>query len=856
MLYITALMKEEKEIIGLRLLDISKGGKYVRDIPFEFFLKLHKENESFRKMLVNISWDGKKLVGTQGSVGVLPTLNQLGVLINKPRLTVLYRIDNKGYGLADMYGAVVNVENKRALTLANRFKLTNGEVYSDGKEYKIRPQKGSFPVVSLTNIKDLRKERKKAQQDKKGYVLESPSIEGELPSVTLHGSNTAVSEEMNMPAQQKLMLVNANLKKIAPYYWSMYTAIRKVPVPSHVCETMGVTENMMIYNNAFVAEQNIGELTFIVLHEMYHIAMYHPLRIRANGIDTKMMNIAQDLYVNECICKEFDVWKDCGEVEINGGVICTPNQGVFLSTIDETLDFEKDTAESIYYRLMAENQPSGAGSGSGQGQQQQNSQGQGQGQGQGQSDSNSQQQGNGGQSQGQGQQSQGNNQETNNGSGQGGSEDGQSQSQQGQNGAGGINNGNEQSQNNSGQGNSNSSSRENDGEQGQGGNGSSQQEQDGSDNGNGSPQQFKRDDGTSDDGNGQGNNSQGDSSQNTGNNSSNGQGNQGQSQDGQTNGDGENMGDPTQSQSSGLDSQGNGVDQSESVLDNLTRPMQDEDYVNKNVDIDLIYKGKHLRGLLNQDIMSNHSDDSPTAIEDARRDTKDTLNKILVKRKMDEQKSGMKTIGGPQQEIIERSIDFALAKPISWEKILDRFANKKPKKKYTMNKVNRSHAANGIYLPDRDKIGDNKKIENIFICVDVSGSIGETELHRVYTRCASIIQKYEVSAKIIFWDTAIENVGEFTDLKSLLAVKPLGGGGTDIRCVFDYISGRVPFRDKKNHDKPSVIIIFTDGCIGSNYGEYSRYNQRTVWVIDDGNYRFEPLFGRIARESLRSKKEK
>ena len=564
----------------------------------------------------------------------------------------------------------------------------------------------------LTNIKDLRKERKKAQQDKKGYVLESPSIEGELPSVTLHGTNTAVSEEMNMPAQQKLMLVNANLKKIAPYYWSMYTAIRKVPVPSYVCKTMGVTENMMIYNNAFVAEQNIGELTFIVLHEMYHIAMYHPLRIRANGIDTKMMNVAQDLYVNECICKEFDVWKGCGEVNINGGVLCTPEQGVFLSTIDETLDFEKDTAESIYYRLMAENQSNGNGSGSGQGQQQ-NSQGQGQGQeqgqsdsnnqqgsqngqgqGQGQSDSNSQQdsqdgqgQGQGqsdsnsqqdsqdsqGQGQGQGQQGNNNEQSTNNGSGQGGSDD--MQNGQGQNGAGGSNNDNEQSQNNSGQGNSNSSS----GENGQEGSGSGQQEQGDSNSGGGSPQQFKRDDGISGDENSESNNNQGDSSQNTGNNSNNGQGSQGQSQDGQMNGDGENMGDPTQSQSSGLDSQGNGVDQSESVLDNLTRPMQDEDYVNKNIDIDLIYKGKHLRGLLNQDIMSNHSDDSPTAIEDARRDTKDTLNKILVKRKMDEQKSGMKMVGGPQQEIIERSIDFALAKPISWEKILDRFANKKPK---------------------------------------------------------------------------------------------------------------------------------------------------------------------------------
>ena len=112
MLYATALMKEEKKIIGLRLVDISKDGKYVRDVPAEFLIKTYKESKDFRKLLVNISWDGKKLVGTQGSIGVLPTLNQLGILINKPRLTVLYRIDDVGYGLADMYGAVVNVENK------------------------------------------------------------------------------------------------------------------------------------------------------------------------------------------------------------------------------------------------------------------------------------------------------------------------------------------------------------------------------------------------------------------------------------------------------------------------------------------------------------------------------------------------------------------------------------------------------------------------------------------------------------------------------------------------------------------------------------------------------------------------
>ena len=885
MVYVVAVMRDEKKQIGARVLEISKAGKRVKDLPVEFIAEVYNNSEQFRKLCVNFKVDNGKLVGTQGSIGVMPALNQLGVLVNNPRLTILYKIENIGFGVADMYGSVVNIQTERAVILANRFRLTNGEVYSDGKKYNIRPQRGTFPVVKRTNVKDLRIERKKQQANKKGYVLEKPAIEGELPTVVLYGANTAVQEELNMPAQQKLMLVNANLKKIAPYYWSMYTSIRKIPVPSSVCETMGVTEDKMIYNNTFVAELDLGSLTFIIIHEMLHIAMYHPLRSRRRGIDQSMMNIAQDLYINECICKEFDVWKDCGEKSINNGVLRVPDAGVFLSTIDETLDFNTDTPETIYHRLMKENkngiqmpnmnqQQSGQQSGQqGQGQQGQSGQGGQQGQqGQQSGQGSGNQQGNQGQSQGQGGDQQGNQGGQSGQSGQHGQQgqggqsgqQGQggqqgSQGQGGQDGQQGQQNGQGSGQQNGQIGNNSGADRtfstqvggDNGQDQSQGNKGTNQ--------GNTGTNTNEQNGGQSAIGNSgqdssQGNGQQGNQGKGQGNNQGGTQ-NGSNSGDGSSNGNGESMGDPTQSSSSDIGSQGSDVDQGGSILDNLTRPLTDDDFKNSKIDLDLIYKGKHLRGLLNKDIMSNHSDSSATAREDSLRDTKDTLNKILVKKKMDENKSGMKLAGGPQQEIIEREIDFALAKPISWEKILDRFASKKPKKKYSMTRANRIHANNGIYLPDRLNIGDNRKLENIFICVDVSGSIGEEELHRVYTRCASIMKKYEVSAKIIFWDTAVENVGEFNDLTSLIKVKPLGGGGTDVRCVFDYISGREPFRGKKNIDKPSVLIIFTDGCIANNYEDYKRYSQRTVWVIDDENYNFTPLFGRIARSDLRGNKK-
>ena len=83
----------------------------------------------------------------------------------------------------------------------------------------------------------------------------------------------------------------------------------------------------------------------------------------------------------------------------------------------------------------------------------------------------------------------------------------------------------------------------------------------------------------------------------------------------------------------------------------------------------------------------------------------------------------------------------------------------------------------------------------------------------------------------------------------MLKISPNTTGGTDVKCVFDYLSGRVPFQGKKQETKMtdiSCVLIITDGCFSTNYGEYSKYfNKKTVWLIDGAVVTFNSLFGKV-----------
>ena len=185
--------------------------------------------------------------------------------------------------------------------------------------------------------------------------------------------------------EEKYQWACLSLKKVAPYYYTMFQAIKKIPVVGF--GTLGVTEDTMIIDYQFVSQCSIAELTYIFIHEMNHIAMQHS--IREGRRNHSLWNIACDLYINSIINRDYDCHPGGGVSEITlendpdnpdkkkvviqhydgtkgdtsedyvkntqSGYIKCPTYGVFLDSIGESIDLAKDTVERIYERLLAEN---------------------------------------------------------------------------------------------------------------------------------------------------------------------------------------------------------------------------------------------------------------------------------------------------------------------------------------------------------------------------------------------------------------------------------------------------------------------------------------------------------------------
>jgi predicted metal-dependent peptidase len=94
----------------------------------------------------------------------------------------------------------------------------------------------------------------------------------------------------------------------------------------------------------------------------------------------------------------------------------------------------------------------------------------------------------------------------------------------------------------------------------------------------------------------------------------------------------------------------------------------------------------------------------------------------------------------------------------------------------------------------------------------------------------------EYKIHIVGWDTEIGGVGEFTsdNMADITEFDPLGGGGTDPMCVWQYL--------RENNIEPKKLIMFTDYCFfGWEPSTVENYCD-TVWIIK-GNSSAEPEFG-------------
>lgn len=709
-----------------------------------------------------------------------------------------------------------------------------------------------------------------------GNTIKQSSAD-EIPVLTVKTFMEKDLEDVDRSAQSKFVESLMNMRLLSPYYHVCISAIRRLPAPG--LGTFAVSEDCMYYDMVFVAGMQVPELIFVMIHEMMHIAMQHGIRGRTK-MNHEMWNIACDLYINSIICKDFGCkfGGDVVESRIEGRKvgIKTPNFGVFIETIGEDIDLAKDTPETIYERLMKENQgktspspksgksSSSGSSGSPQMRMPQMSQS---------DDQNSKspqeqiQEGINQVAQGVKQAVQKNKsaqQQISKGARQlandvkdvndamkrlgEAAKEARQAKQAAQRAAMQGNTAEQKAQENRAEEAINDMADAKEAldqamdkakstvDQIQ--NGVSQMEQSGA----GQQSSDLMDQGVENIR--EGLNRAGSMSVEVAVPGGSGQGESGEGGSESGEGDGQDSGDQND-QGDG----GQGQDQNTNVgLDNLSG--SDEGFQQVR-EVSVIYNGKKLSGSIMVDVMTNKENSSDANIKDNLDRSKQALQRIKTKVQVEEEQLGepLAKNAGKGGSLLQRHIEFGLSDGIRWQDLLKNLCKYKPKKTFTLASPNTDYMNMGMTIADRRAIGKPTMLSFVKFAVDVSGSVSQKELKFMLSEINNIFRYFKLDGELIYWSTMIGNAGNFSSMKDMLKIDPLSDGGTDVRCVFDYLSGKVKVNGKLEKDKAKdikAVFILTDGCFGNNYADYAgAFGKKVVWLITSNPVTFNPPFGRV-----------
>jgi len=191
-------------------------------------------------------------------------------------------------------------------------------------------------------------------------------------------------------------------------------------------------------------------------------------------------------------------------------------------------------------------------------------------------------------------------------------------------------------------------------------------------------------------------------------------------------------------------------------------------------------------------------------------------------------------LAGRMGATVPRAIADLLEPKIDWREVLREFVTSATRgsDETTWRRMNKRYLANDMYVAGYEA----ETMGEVTIAIDTSGSIGSAELTEFASELASICGVCcPERVRILWWDTQVhgEQIFEtdYADIATLL--KPLGGGGTNVSCVSEYIT-----KHKLNSE---CVIVFTDGYLEDNI----KWNvtMPSLWLVTQ-NKSFEPPQGK------------
>lgn len=177
---------------------------------------------------------------------------------------------------------------------------------------------------------------------------------------------------------------------------------------------------------------------------------------------------------------------------------------------------------------------------------------------------------------------------------------------------------------------------------------------------------------------------------------------------------------------------------------------------------------------------------------------------------------------------LPRAITEVLEPQVNWRNELAEFvtASCRGNDEYTWRKFNRRMLANNMYLPTVE----DETIGEVVVPIDTSGSIGQQQINEFAGELVSIAEAVQPERiRVLWWDTKVhgEQIFERDDFQSIgTLLKPLGGGGTRVSCVSEYIN--------KKQIKADAVVVFTDGYVESDVDW--QIGSPTLWLVTENKH--------------------
>jgi predicted metal-dependent peptidase len=196
--------------------------------------------------------------------------------------------------------------------------------------------------------------------------------------------------------------------------------------------------------------------------------------------------------------------------------------------------------------------------------------------------------------------------------------------------------------------------------------------------------------------------------------------------------------------------------------------------------------------------------------------------------------SAAKSAGtGKVPAAVQRLISDLTEPKLNWRELIRMRIQSIVKQDFSFQRFNKKSQFSGTVLPG---MLNNESID-VCCSIDMSGSISQAQAKDFISEVKGIMEEFqEFKLRLWCFDTAVYADQEFTNdnLDEINNYVPVGGGGTDFTCNFEYM--------KNNDITPKKFIMFTDGLPYGSWGDED-YTE-TLFVIH-GSDSIIPPYGEV-----------